>query len=449
MYGFHRMNPNEFKKPQNRLRLLVENPKNEAEKLIRLFLPKAYRGKPSESVEKFYVQKAHLQLDDGGYLDEVLLKIYKEILCSPRFLFRFEKPGELDGYEVASRLSYFLWSSMPDDELLRLAENDQLLNLQVLGQQVERMLKDPKAKRFVDRFTGQWLDLYKFHDMKPDRIYSEFDEALAWSIPEETIRFFTEVLEKDRPVTDFIHSDWAMLNGRLAKHYGIQNINGMDLRRVPLPDDFRRGGLLTQGSILKLTTNATYTSPIKRGVWVLDRLIGKHPLPPPPDVEAIEPDIRGAVTIREQIEKHKSIASCASCHQKIDYHGLALESYDVVGGWRDRYRVAKGGEGIDRVELANYPKQMIYLARDVEPHGETAKGETFADIHEYKIILLKDPDQITRNLAKKLTVYATGARIEFADRDEIERIVSISRSKNYGLRSILHAVVQSDLFLSK
>ena len=338
---------------------------------------------------------------------------------------------------------------MPDDELLRFASNDQLLDRKVLKSQVERMLKDPKADRFVDRFTGQWLDLYKFHDMKPDRVYSEFDEALAWSLPAETRQFFSEVLEKDLPVTDFIHSDWAMLNGRLARHYGIEGIQGMDLRKVKLPASSQRGGLLTQGSILKLTTNATYTSPIKRGVWVLDRLIGQPPSPPPPDVEAIEPDIRGAVTIREQIQKHKAIPSCATCHNKIDYHGLPLENYDVVGGWRDRYRVAKGGKGIDRVELANYPKKMVYLAKPVEPYGETARGEAFADIHEYKNILLKDPDQIARNLAEKLTIYSTGAKVEFADRVEIERIVEKTRSQKHGLRSILHEVVQSDLFLYK
>lgn len=449
MYGYHRMNPNEFWKPQNRLRLLVKNPEEEAEKLIKNFLQKAYRGKPSNEVEKFYIDKARKQLQQGVHLDEVLLKVYKEILCSPKFLFRFETPGKLNGYEVAARLSYFLWSSMPDDELLKVASDDSLLDSIILIKQVERMLGDPKADRFIDRFTGQWLELYKFHDMKPDRIYSEFDEALAWSLPEETRRFFTEMLDKDLPVTDFIHSDWAILNSRLATHYGIEGVEGMDLRKVKLPAKSPRGGLLTQGSILKLTTNATYTSPIKRGVWVLDRLIGKHPSPPPPDVEAIEPDIRGAVTIREQIEKHKSIPSCATCHNKIDYHGLPLESFDVVGGWRDRYRVAKGGLGIDRVELANYPKKMIYLAREVEPHGETEAGESFRDIHEYKQILMQDPEQIARNLAQKLTVYATGAKVEFADRDEIERIVQKSRSKNYGLRSILHQVIQSDLFLYK
>ncbi len=449
MYGFHRMNPNEFRKPHNRLRLLVQKPKEEAVKLISSFLPKAYRGQPSPEMVQYYIDKATTQLEAGGHLDEVLLKIYKEILCSPRFLFRYEKPGKLNGFEVASRLSYFLWSSMPDDELLRFASNDQLLDRKVLKSQVERMLKDPKADRFVDRFTGQWLDLYKFHDMKPDRVYSEFDEALAWSLPAETRQFFSEVLEKDLPVTDFIHSDWAMLNGRLARHYGIEGIQGMDLRKVKLPASSQRGGLLTQGSILKLTTNATYTSPIKRGVWVLDRLIGQPPSPPPPDVEAIEPDIRGAVTIREQIQKHKAIPSCATCHNKIDYHGLTLENYDVVGGWRDRYRVAKGGKGIDRVELANYPKKMVYLAKPVEPYGETARGEAFADIHEYKNILLKDPDQIARNLAEKLTIYSTGAKVEFADRVEIERIVEKTRSQKHGLRSILHEVVQSDLFLYK
>lgn len=449
MYGFHRMNPNEFRKPHNRLRLLVKSPRDEAEKLIKEFLPKAYRSKPHKDVVEFYVNKAIRQIDEGQHLDEVLLRTYKEILCSPRFLFRFEKPGKLNGYEVASRLSYFLWSSMPDDELLLYASDGTLLEVGMLRKQVERMLQDPKAKRFIHRFTGQWLELDKFHEMKPDRIYQEYDEALAWSLPEETRGFFAEVLEKDLPVADFIHSDWGMLNGRLAQHYGVEGIEGMDVRKVKWPAGSPRGGLMTQGSILKLTTNATYTSPIKRGVWVLDRLIGETPSPPPPDVEAIEPDIRGAVTIREQIEKHKAVPSCATCHNKIDYHGLPLESFDVVGGWRDRFRVAKGGQGIDRVELANYPKKMVYLAKSVEPHGQTDQGQAFKDIHQYKHILLQDPDQIARNLAEKLTIYATGAKVEFADREEIEQIVAKTRSKKHGLRSILHAIVQSDLFLYK
>jgi hypothetical protein len=449
MYGYHRMNPNEFHKPHNHLRLLVKDPAPEAEKLIRRFLAKAFRRTPEEAVARHYLDQAGERLGLGMPLDEVLLKSYKEILCSPRFLYLYEEPGSLDGYALASRLSYFLWSSMPDDRLLRLAGNGQLLGQEVLRVETERMLKDPKALRFVSRFTGQWLDLQKFHDMKPDQIYKEYDEALAWSMPEETRRFFVVVLENDLPVTDFIHSNWGMLNSRLGKHYGIPGIEGLDLRRVELPENSRRGGLLAQGSILKLTTNATYTSPVKRGVWVLDRLVGKVLPPPPPDIAAVEPDIRGAVTIREQLDKHKDVPVCASCHTKIDPHGFALENYDVVGGWRERYRVAKGGAGIDYQPLPNYPGQKAYHAKPVEAFGKMPDGQPFQDIDAYKQLLLLDPAQIARNIAEKLTTYATGAQVGFADRQAIESIVIKSKPQGYGLRTILHEVVQSELFRNK
>ncbi len=171
--------------------------------------------------------------------------------------------------------------------------------------------------------------------MKPDLMYSEYDDQLAWAAPLETERFFEAVLTHNRPVTDFVHSDWSVLNERLARHYGIPGVVGVDFREVRLRPEYHRGGVLTQTSVLKVTTNATYTSPVKRGAWVLDRLLGTPPKPPPPNVPAVEPDIRGAVTIREQLAKHKSVATCASCHVHIDPPGFALENYDVVGGWRE------------------------------------------------------------------------------------------------------------------
>jgi hypothetical protein len=186
-----------------------------------------------------------------------------------------------------------------------------------------------------------------------------------------------------------------------------------------------------------------------RGVWVLDRILGKMPPPPPPDVQAIEPDIRGATTIREQLEKHKNVAACASCHVHIDPPGLALENFDVVGGWRERYRVNQGGDGNERVELVNYPGIQVWLAKPVQADGKTADGQHFQDITEYKKILLKDPDQLTRNLAAKLILYSTGADIDFADRAVIEQIVRDVKAKNHGLRSLVHAVIQSPLFLQK
>jgi hypothetical protein len=448
-----RWNPNEFLKTQNHLRFLLkeEDPQEVADRLIKEFLPMAIRRPPSGETLAFYLGRAEKLLDENVPLDEVLLKVYKEILCSTWFLFRIEKPGELDDFALASRLSYLLWNSMPDAELLDLAGKGLLKDDKTLRAQTERMLKDWRARRFVHDFTGQWLNLSEIHEMKPDKLYGEYDEALAWSMPEETRRFFVEVLKKNRPVTEFIHSDWTYLNSRLAFHYGIPGIEGMNMRKVKLPADSHRGGLLTQASILKLTTNATYTSPIMRGAFVLNRLLGMPPSPPPPDVEAIEPDIRGAVTLREQMKAHKTQAVCASCHVKIDPPGFALENFDVLGGWRERYRVPKGGEGIDRVKLANHPKDNyhVYLARTVEAHGETASGQTFQDIDEYKRILLKDPDQIARNLARKLLVYGTGADLTFADRREVEEIVAATKSKGYGFRTLLHEVIQNRLFRIK
>jgi hypothetical protein len=219
---------------------------------------------------------------------------------------------------------------------------------------------------------------------------------------------------------------------------------------VNLPPGSRRGGILTHASVLKLTTNATYTSPVKRGAWVLERIIGRPPPPPPADVAAIEPDIRGATTLREQLDKHKNVPVCASCHVHIDPPGFALENYDVVGGWRERYRVKqpppKGG---DYVELANYPGKKAWLARPVEAGGESADGQSFANIDDYKRLLLRDPDQLTRNLAQKLLTYATGADLQFSDRAVVEQIVSDVRKQNHGFRALVHAVVQSSVFLSK
>jgi hypothetical protein len=223
----------------------------------------------------------------------------------------------------------------------------------------------------------------------------------------------------------------------------------MEVRKVTLPPTAHRGGVLTHASVLKLTTNATYTSPVKRGAWVLDRLVGKPPAPPPPDVKAVEPDIRGAVTIRQQLAKHKDVPACARCHIHIDPPGFALENFDVVGGWRDHYRVKQAPGTGRRVALANYPGKFVWVAKPVEAGGETDQGQRFTNIDEYKKLLLKDPDQISRNLATKLILYSTGADIQFADREIVEQIVRDNRQDKYGFRSLIHSVVQSRLFLEK
>ncbi len=424
-------------------------PTEDAERLIRNFLRLAFRRPPTEQQVAAHVAIVKELMGQGEDFDEAMRAGYKAILCSSNFLYYIEPPGKLDDYAIAARLARLLWSSMPDEALFAAAERGELSTAKGLRAQTERMLGDRKAERFIRTFTDQWLNLAGFLDMAPDGIYVEYDAMLAWSLPQETRAFFREMLEKDLPVSSVVQTDWTFLNERLTQHYGLPPVQGTQLRRTALAPGSRRGGLITHGSILKMTTNASYTSPVKRGAWIMEQIVGLPPDPPPPDVAAVEPDIRGASTIREQLAKHKNVAVCAQCHRHIDPPGFALENYDVVGGWRERYRVKQGGQDIDYVELANYPGRRVYLAKPVEARGETDDGESFADIDEYKSLLLRDRDQLARNLAEKLVLYATGAEIDFADRAVIEQIVRDTKASNHGLRSLLHAVVQSPLFLEK
>jgi hypothetical protein len=379
-----------------------------------------------------------------------MIATYKTILCSPHFLFLTQlttKGNKLDDFAVASRLSYFLWSSLPDDELLAVAAKGELTNPAVLRAQTERMLNDPKAKRLTANFAGQWLDLRQINATSPDpQLYSEFDPVLFWAMPQETELFFEELLAHDRSVTEFTHSDWTFLNERLAQHYGIRDVHGYEMRKVKLAAESHRGGVLTQAAILKVTADGTKTSPVLRGKWVLERILGTPPAPPPPDVPAVEPDIRGATTIRQLLAKHRDTAACNSCHKHIDPPGFALESFDPIGGWRDAYRTPRGNK---RIPLANYPGKIIAVGLNVELGGETPDGRKFASIDEYKQLLLADKDHLARNVVHKLIVYGTGADLQFADREVVEQIIAANRDKNFGFRSLLHSVVQSRIFLSK
>jgi mono/diheme cytochrome c family protein len=426
------------------------DPKADADRLIRGFLPLAFRGPVAEDLAAHYVALVHGRIDKGETFDEAMRAGYKAILCSPHFLAFIEPPGRLDDYAIAARLARFLWSSTPDEQLLAVAAKGSLSTPEGLRSQADRMLADPKATRFVKDFTDQWLDLRKFLDMKPDDIYAEYDEMLMWSIPIESRRFFGRVLAEDLPATNFFHSDWTMLNGRLAQHYGVDGVEGAEFRKVSLEPKHHRGGVITQASFLKMSTNASYTSPVKRGAWVLERILGTPPAAPPPNVKAIEPDIRGATTIREQLTLHKNVEVCASCHRTIDPPGFALESYDVVGGWRERYRVKQGGDGIEQQELPGVRGKKVFVAKPVEAGGETADGKSFQDIDAYKqIVLARDGDQLARNMAEKLIVYATGAPIDFADRATVEQILRDTKPRQHGLRSLVLAVIQSPAFLNK
>ncbi|MBM3997839.1 MAG: DUF1592 domain-containing protein, partial [Planctomycetes bacterium] len=425
-----------------------KDPRADGQRLLREFLPRAMRRPVDDKTLAYYVGFFQERLDKGNEFHTALRSTYKAILSSPRFFYFDERPGSLDDHALASRLSYFLWSSLPDDELTVLAAKGELRKPAVLRAQVERMLGDKRSQRFIDNFTGQWLELRKINATTPDQsLYGEFDGFLLWSMPLETQLFFREMLQHDRSVAELVHSDWTMLNSRLAKHYGIDGVHGGELRRVSLPPNSHRGGVLTHASILKLTANGTTTSPILRGKWVLEKIIGTPPAPPPPNVGAIEPDIRGATTIRQQLEKHKAIAACATCHKHIDPPGFALESFDVIGGWREFYRVSGGGKGF--VPLPNYPERSVWRGPDVEIGGTTAQGRKFKDIDDYKALLLEDKEQLARNLARQLLVFATGADVQFADREVVQSIAARTRERNYGLRSLVHEVVQSPAFLNK
>ena len=408
---------------------------------MKAFATRAFRRPVGDAELAPYLSLATRALEDGQSLPDVLRSGYRAILCSPRFLYFQEAPGRLDSWALASRLSYFLWSTAPDEALLAAAARGQLSSKAGLHAQVERMLNHPKARALTENFTGQWLNLRNIDFTAPDQIlYPEFDEVLKTSMLDETYLFFDELLRRDLSARNIVGSDFTFLNSRLAKHYGIPGVGGEGMQRVALAADSQRGGVLTQGSVLKVTANGTTSSPVVRGVWVTERILGQT-VPPPPEVAAVEPDIRGSKTIREQLDKHRNNASCAVCHTKIDPPGFALESYDPIGAWRDHYRALPA----DGAEKQKRWRQGLA----VDASYTMADGKLFRDIGEFKQLLLAHPDQIARALAEQLVVYGTGARISFGDRAAVESIVAAVRSKDYGVRSLMHAVTESPLFLNK
>jgi mono/diheme cytochrome c family protein len=431
--------------PPGFLQVACEHPKVESERLLRAFMRRAYRRPVTSREAQPFIDLVAQELEASNDFEDAMRAGYKAILCSPDFLFLQEKTGQPDEFALAARLSYFLWNTAPDEQLLDLAERGMLSQPQTLDAQVERLLDDPRAEGFIRNFVAQWLDLRLIDFTTPDKkLYPEYDLVrdglMRQSLVEETDLFFTEVLKKDLSLTNFVDSDFSFLNDRLAQHYGIAGVKGPQMRRVSLPSGSHRGGVLTQASILKVTANGTTTSPVLRGVWVLRNLLGRPPEPPPPNAGAIEPDIRGAKTIREQLEKHRRVASCASCHVKIDPIGFALENFDVMGGWQEKYRVLRG--------------PTLAMARD-GPKVETVSGLSLPDgtsitnVDDLKRYLLSDKDQLARCLAEKLLVYSTGRGLSFSDRPAVKQIVGRVREKNYGLRALVHVVVKSRTFLNE
>lgn len=445
----------------DRSKVVSPRPLADAERILRAFARRAYRRPTTEEEIQLLVGRVRSKLEQGATFERALRVGLKAVLVSPHFLFlrdqvrsvtdgassgRPKRSGQLDGFSLASRLSYFLWSSMPDEELMRLAEQGKLSQPDVLREQAERMLKDPKATAFTENFAGQWLGLREIDATLPDRqLYPEYDKLLRASMIKEVHLFFDEVLRNDLSLGNFVDSDFSMLNGRLAEHYGVPDVTGLEFRKVFLPPDNHRGGVMTMAAILKVTANGTTTSPIVRGAWVLDRLLGTPPPRPPTGIEAVEPDIRGATTIREQLAKHRAIDTCAKCHVLIDPPGFALENFDVIGGWRDHYRSI--GEGTP-VRIRGNRMRYRHGPR-VDASDVLSDGRQFDNIDEYKQLILSDKDQIARALVTKLLTYATGVAPTVADRPEIESVVEAAGGRGYGFRSLVHEVLQSELFRNK
>jgi mono/diheme cytochrome c family protein len=438
-------------------------PEADAARLLAVFMPLAFRRVVTDDEVRSYAALATARLAAGDCFEDAMVHAYKAVLCSHDFLFvntprlvaaggdgdDFKSHRRLTPEGLATRLSLWLWDSLPDEQLLAAARSGALDEPATLSAEMDRMIGDPKFDRFASRFLEQWLDLRKLDDTQPDRrMYPEYRHILRASMAEESRAFFKELVSRDLPVSNIVASEFAMLNRTLADHYGIPGVEGCELRRVPLPAHSLRGGLITQASVLKVTANGTTTSPVPRGVFFMERILGDTIPPPPGSVKAIDPDTRGATTIREQLAKHSSDASCAACHRTMDPPGFALESFDVIGGRRDRYRTFGGGDPAG-VEFAAGWKPGYRLGKPVDPSGQLADGRAFADIDGLRGLLLADSDALVRSFVKQILMYATGTDIHYSDRRAIERIVAASREHGHGLRGLLHEIAASRLFRGK
>ncbi|MBC7818713.1 MAG: DUF1592 domain-containing protein [Planctomycetaceae bacterium] len=356
------------------------------------------------------------------------------ILVSREFLFRVEQDPagiaprttyRISDFELASRLSFFLWSSIPDDELLDLAERGELRQPEVLAKQTRRMLADPRSQSLVTNFAGQWLYLRNLESITPDgRLFPDFDDNLRQAMRRETELLFEEVLRDDRSVLDLLKPDHAWLNERLAKHYGIPHVSGTRFRRVPLKPGSERGGLLRHGSILTVTSYATRTSPVIRGKWILENLLGTPPPPPLPDVPSLDDNtVSASLSVRERLKQHRANAACASCHNVMDPVGFSLENFDAVGRWR-----------------------TLEEGQPVDASGGLPDGGQFVGVSGLEEGLLKRPELFVGTLTEKLLTFALGRGIEPSDGPAVREIVRAARATDYRFSALIGGIVRSTPF---
>jgi hypothetical protein len=405
------------------------------EQVILRFASRAFRRPLKLGEVDHYIAFVRKRMEQGEGQQAAIKLGLVAILTSPRFLYLDEGNDEnplqtLDPFQIASRLSYFLWSAPPDEELLKLAATEKLLRPGILSAEVDRMLRDKKADAFVQHFTDTWLQINKLGSMPPDpkAFASYYNDRLEDLFKQETQLFFSDLVQSNGSLLNLLDSNYAFLNDALANHYGVLGVEGEAFQKVALQPSHHRGGLLGQGSILTLSANGIETSPVVRGIWVLENILGTPPPPPPPDVEPLEPDTRGAVSIREQLNQHRTVNACGDCHRKIDPVGFALEFYDPIGGYRSHYPARKG------------PDLLI------DGSGELPSGETFQNERDLKRLLLDRKDRFVQTLTEKLLTYATGRSMTFRDQPDIKKIAAECGTNGYGLRRLITDVVLSETF---
>ena len=389
---------------------------------LEAFAEKAFRRPPVDGELEPIQRLVAGKLNEGMEPLDALQLGCQAILCSPGFLYLNLGEGELDDLALASRLSYFLWSSPPDETLLKLAHDGNLRSN--LSAEVTRMLADSKSDRFARHFVRRWLDLDNIGEMPPSEDFLEYyRDNLKSAMRAETETFFRHVLANNLSLREFLDADYSFLNRELALHYGIKGVEGNELQRVSL-NGSTRGGLLGQGAFLTASANGVDTSPVVRGIYVLEKLLGYTPPPPPPDVPTIEPDIRGAVTIREQLKKHRESATCAECHRKIDPLGFALENFDAIGAWRDKYE----------------------KETPIDAAGILPTGDAFSNVPEFRKLMVDRTPQFNRCLTEKLLTYALGRELEIGDRPATDKILAELKETKGGLRDLIRLVISSDSF---
>jgi hypothetical protein len=423
----------------SRRRIFVCEPKRPGEEdacarsILATLMRRAYRRAISDSdLQK--PMELYRQAREAGDFDAGVELAISAVLVNPQFLFRFEPtpPGvapqsvyRIPDVQLASRLSFFLWSSIPDDELLNLAERGKLRERDVLERQVRRMLADARSRSLVTDFASQWLHLRKLESITPDlRLFPDFDDNLRQAFRQETELQFESILREDRSVLDLLKSDHTFLNERLAKHYGIPHVNGSRFRRVELGEESVRGGLLRQGSVLTVTSYATRTSPVIRGKWILENILGTPPPPPLPNVPALKDNtVSSSLSVRERLAEHRRNAPCAGCHRLMDPVGFALENFDAIGRWR-----------------------TIEEGRPVDATGGLPDGSRFNGVTGLEQALLKRPDQFAQTLVEKLFTFALGRGVEYEDAPSVRKIVREAREKDYRFSAIMIGIATSAPF---